>query len=639
MARTMRWIQPRNGSTLALLTCLVLFPGLAACSSPPAPASAAPTAADGTAPPPSSVAPGPSGTTPGQPAGAESPADSALRLEALLGQHAVLAADLMRGRLRNDEDFAQAANAAVGQNTDELAKLVGAVAGEQAAGQFRSLWADHVTALFNYSRGLATGDTAVRDEARTTLIRLETEIADFFSGASQGRLDREAARAAVRTHVEHLTQQADAYAAGDYTRANDSYRDGYRHTFEIGHTLATTLLPPDQVAQLDAPAWRLRSELTRLLGEHVGLALSALRAGATNSPDFPAAVQALNGNTTDVTAAVDSLFGEPAASQFMTLWADHLDQLGTYAADVGAKKENRRDAVQGALRDWQQRFASFIDSATGSRVAAPDLSAALLGLDDLLLGQVDAFGARDYPRAQDLANQTYPQVFGLARGLADAFGATVAARLPHGGAQTGGGGMAGALAPPPAGPPPALAPPAPAPPAAAVSAQAAGSPSTAGPASFRSVRIYQEVPPPVRLRVPAVQIDTPLQRLGRAADQTVEVPTDFGVAGWFGDGPRPGQPGPAVILGHVDSRSGPAVFFPLVRVVPGAEVQVDRADGSTVSFRVTSVVKVPKAEFPTELVYGPTLQPSLRLVTCGGPFDQAAGSYLDNVIVSADPVL
>jgi hypothetical protein len=638
MARTMRWVPPRSGSILALLTCLLLFPGLAACSSSPAPASAAPPAADGTAPPPSSVATGPSGTTPGPPAGAESPADSALRLEALLGQHAVLAADLMRGRLRNDEDFAQAANAAVGKNTDELAKLVGAVAGEQAAGRFKSLWADHVAALFNYSRGLATGDTAVRDEARTTLIRLETEIADFFSGASQGRLDGEAARAAVRAHVEHLTQQADAYAAGDYTRANASYRDGYRHTFEIGHTLATTLLPPDQAAQLDAPAWRLRSELTRLLGEHVGLALSALRAGATNSPDFPAAVQALNGNTTDVTAAVDSLFGEPAAAQFMTLWADHLDQLGTYAADVGAKKENRRDAVQGALRDWQQRFASFIDAATGSRVAAPELSAALLGLDDLLLGQVDAFAARDYPRAQDLANQTYPQVFGLARGLADAFGATVAARLPQGGAQTGAGGMAGALAPPPAGPP-APAPPAPGPPAAAVSAQAAGSPPAAGPASFRSVRIYQEVAPPVRLRIPAVQIDTPLQRLGRAADQTVEVPTDFGVAGWFGDGPRPGQPGPAVILGHVDSRSGPAVFFPLVRVAPGAEVQVDRADGSTVSFRVTSVLKVPKAEFPTELVYGPTLQPSLRLVTCGGPFDHTAGSYLDNVIVSADPVL
>ena len=70
-------------------------------------------------------------------------------------------------------------------------------------------------------------------------------------------------------------------------------------------------------------------------------------------------------------------------------------------------------------------------------------------------------------------------------------------------------------------------------------------PPAVAPAAFRSVRIYQEVAPPVRLRVPAVRIDTPLQRLGRAADATVEVPADFGVAGWFADGPRPGQSGPA----------------------------------------------------------------------------------------------
>jgi hypothetical protein len=95
---------------------------------------------------------------------------------------------------------------------------------------------------------------------------------------------------------------------------------------------------------------------------------------------------------------------------------------------------------------------------------------------------------------------------------------------------------------------------------------------------------------------------------------------------------------PAVILGHVDSRNGPGVFFPLAGLAPGTEVHVDRADGSTASFRVTSVVNVTKAGFPTDGVYAPTLQPSLRLVTCGGPFDQAAGSYRDNVIVSADPL-
>jgi hypothetical protein len=80
------------------------------------------------------------------------------------------------------------------------------------------------------------------------------------------------------------------------------------------------------------------------------------------------------------------------------------------------------------------------------------------------------------------------------------------------------------------------------------------------------------------------------------------------------------------------------VFYPLAGVAPGTEVHVDRADGSAVTFRVTGVQTVAKDGFPTEQVYAPTLQSSLRLVTCGGPFDHAAGSYRDNVIVSADPV-
>ena len=155
--------------------------------------------------------------------------------------------------------------------------------------------------------------------------------------------------------------------------------------------------------------------------------------------------------------------------------------------------------------------------------------------------------------------------------------------------------------------------------------------------AFRSVRSYPAVPPPVRLRIPAVSVDTPLQRLGRAPDGTVEVPTNFAVAGWFADGPRPGQAGPAVLLGHVDSASGPGVFLRLPELAPGAEVWVGRADGSSIDFRVTAVQRVPKANFPTERVYGPTLDPSLRLVTCAGSFDRARRSYRDNVIVYAEP--
>jgi sortase (surface protein transpeptidase) len=156
-------------------------------------------------------------------------------------------------------------------------------------------------------------------------------------------------------------------------------------------------------------------------------------------------------------------------------------------------------------------------------------------------------------------------------------------------------------------------------------------------ASFRSVRSYADVAEPVRLRIPTLNIDAPLTHLGVAPDRTIEVPTDSAVPGWFDQGPRPGQPGPAVILGHVDSKAGPAVFYRLSRLPVGAEVLVDRADGSTVTFRVRSTQHVAKTAFPTDLVYAPTLEPSLRLVTCGGAFDHTRSSYVDNVIVYADP--
>ena len=155
--------------------------------------------------------------------------------------------------------------------------------------------------------------------------------------------------------------------------------------------------------------------------------------------------------------------------------------------------------------------------------------------------------------------------------------------------------------------------------------------------SFRSSRTYLAVAEPVALRIPAVRLTTSLQRLGRQRDGSIAVPARHDIAGWYEQGPRPGQPGPAVILGHVDSRKGPGVFFHLARLSRGVAIHVDRADGSTVTFRVTRVSQVPKTRFPTDLVYAPTLQPSLRLVTCGGGFDEGRRSYRDNVIVYTVP--
>jgi hypothetical protein len=140
---------------------------------------------------------------------------------------------------------------------------------------------------------------------------------------------------------------------------------------------------------------------------------------------------------------------------------------------------------------------------------------------------------------------------------------------------------------------------------------------------------------PVALFIPAIGIRTGLVRLGRTAAGSLQVPGTVAVAGWYTGSPRPGEIGAAVIAGHVDSASGPGVFFRLRLIRPHDLVLVRRADGSLAAFRVVAVRLYPKSKFPSDAVYGPAPAAELRLITCGGTFDPAAGSYLGNVIVSA----
>jgi hypothetical protein len=140
---------------------------------------------------------------------------------------------------------------------------------------------------------------------------------------------------------------------------------------------------------------------------------------------------------------------------------------------------------------------------------------------------------------------------------------------------------------------------------------------------------------PVRLRAPSVGIDTALTGVGVDPTGALVPPADDAVAGWYRQGPAPGAPGPAVLTGHVDGPAGPAVFFRLGDLAVGDAVLVERADGTTARFIVSSVARHPKDAFPTAAVYGPVPDAELRLITCGGSFDRAVGSYRDNVVVSA----
>jgi LPXTG-site transpeptidase (sortase) family protein len=140
------------------------------------------------------------------------------------------------------------------------------------------------------------------------------------------------------------------------------------------------------------------------------------------------------------------------------------------------------------------------------------------------------------------------------------------------------------------------------------------------------------------IRIPAIGVSAPMVALGVNPDRTLAVPRRWADTGWYIGGPKPGEQGPAVIAGHVDSTSGPAVFYRLGELRRGAMVHIRRADRSVVGFRVEGIERWPKDRFPTRRVYRRTARSTLRLITCGGSFNAATGHYTDNVIVYATRV-
>jgi sortase (surface protein transpeptidase) len=145
---------------------------------------------------------------------------------------------------------------------------------------------------------------------------------------------------------------------------------------------------------------------------------------------------------------------------------------------------------------------------------------------------------------------------------------------------------------------------------------------------------------PIRIAIPSIGVRAPVHRVGLAANGSIAVPSlaKHNETGWYDGGPSPGQVGPAIIVGHADTRTGPSVFHDLIKLQPGARVEVTLADRSVILFEVNSVEHFDKAQLPAERVYGDFSRPGLRLITCGGQWKGGGIGYSDNIIAFASLV-
>jgi hypothetical protein len=372
-------------------------------------------------------------------------ADVRLRLEQVLGHHAVLMIRLMRGPIDDEPTFVAAAQGALDRNTDELVDAVGQAYGDAAGTQFRSLWEEHVRLLRDYSEAVADHDQTGMDRAMAALDAYADRYGQLISSATDGKLSADAVAAGVAEHIHHMIAATDAYAAGDFPRAFRFQREAYAAMFGTAKSLAgaaVTRANGELPVAFDSPGENLRSGLGQLLGEHVELAFDATRAIVAGQPAAEAAAQALNENTQDILTAMQGAVGDQASAAFGRVWAAHINALVAFSVGVADDNDTAQAAARAHLDDFPAKLSALLAPLSEGNVAAQTVVAALREHDQQLLQQVTAYAAKDYGTSHDLAYAGYDHMFAIATTLADVLGGEAGGAAPRGGADTGAGGAA-----------------------------------------------------------------------------------------------------------------------------------------------------------------------------------------------------
>jgi hypothetical protein len=425
----------RSRTGLVGLVILVLAAAAACDSSPPdrsgAPASTQAGHPAGHAATPTTVVPADA-----------SPTELRAQFEQLLGHHALLAVRLMRSVVAQTPDLRQAAEASLKQNTGALTQLVTVAYDDAQSDRFDQLWQRTVLDLTAYAEAVDAGDAAAKQSARTDLLADADAYGSWLAQAGDARAQAGDAPNALRTHVESLMKQLDAYAARDYDTAYRIEREAYEHLFTTGVALAKGSVAPKAAAALDAPPEQLRSAFAMLLGEHMELIIGAQRATFAGAPEFNAAAAQVNANSDALTKGMGAIVGPQKAAEFQSAWAEHVEGLLAYSTAVADKDEAAKAAAEENLSGIAGRLALYLSDIVRNELPVEPLTDALSAHDTHLVDQVNAYAAKRYDQALQMERDGYQQMLGVAGTLVGAIQKTVKPQLPVGGSQTGGGGTA-----------------------------------------------------------------------------------------------------------------------------------------------------------------------------------------------------
>jgi hypothetical protein len=329
-----------------------------------------------------------------------SAADLRSNLNALLGEHVLIAAVATSHALGGREAAFQGAVGGLDANSVDISKAIGAVYGADAEKAFLPLWRKHIGFFVDYTTGVATKDKAKMDKAVADLVGYSEDFGAFLSSANPN-LPKSAVADLVKGHILTLKDVVDAQSAGDWPKAYTAIRSAYHHMQMIGNPLAAAIakqFPNRFPGAPDSPAATLRTTLNMALREHAIVAAMATGSAlGGREAEFKAAANALDGNSIDIAKLIGSVYGADAEKAFLPLWRKHIGFVVDYTTGLATKDKAKQDKAVNDLIMYADDFGAFLSSANSNlpKSAVVELvKGHIITLKDVVDGQA----AREWPK-------------------------------------------------------------------------------------------------------------------------------------------------------------------------------------------------------------------------------------------------
>ena len=327
-------------------------------------------------------------------------ADLRANLNALLGEHVLIAAVATSHALGGREAAFKGAVGGLDANSIDISKALGSVYGADDEKAFLPLWRKHIGFFVDYTTGVATKDKAKQDKAATDLVGYSQDFGAFLSSANP-YLPKNAVADLVKGHIFTLKDVVDAQAAGDWPKAYAATRSAYHHMQMIGDPLAAAIakqFPKRFPGAPDAPAATLRTTLNMALREHAIIAAMATGSAlGGREAEFKAAANALDQNSIDIAKAIGSVYGADAEKAFLPLWRKHIGFVVDYTTGLAAKDKAKQDRAVNDLISYSEDFGAFLASANPNlpkNTVAELVKGHIITLKDV----IDAQAAREWPK-------------------------------------------------------------------------------------------------------------------------------------------------------------------------------------------------------------------------------------------------